>query len=49
MNKDRDNNGNIEFTLKDLLEQARNDESWEPDRKKREQLTAELERALNYL
>jgi hypothetical protein len=37
------------YTLKDLLEQAKNDESWEPDEKKRERLVKELERALDYL
>ncbi|MCL1804666.1 MAG: hypothetical protein FWG28_01485 [Clostridiales bacterium] len=39
----------MDYSLKDLLEQARKDESWEPDEKTRERLTAELERALNYL
>ena len=43
------NKTDAEYTLKELLEQAKNDESWEPDEKKRERLTAELERALNYL
>ena len=38
-----------DYTLKDLLEQAKNDESWEPDEEKRKQLAAELERTLNYL
>jgi len=40
---------NSEYSLQDLLEQAKDDESWEPDREKREQLVKELERALNYL
>lgn len=44
-----DVNPDMDYTLKDLLEQARKDESWEPDGKTRERLTAELERALNYL
>ena len=39
----------IDYTLKDLLEQAMGDESWEPDEEKRKQFTSELERALNYL
>jgi len=40
---------NMDYSLKDLLEQAKNDESWEPDEEKRKQLVAELERTLNYL
>ena len=40
---------NLEYTLEELLEQARNDESWEPDEEKRKVLVAELERTLNYL
>ena len=42
-------NEDLDYTLKDLLEQAIHDESWEPDEKKRVQLVQELERALNYL
>ena len=44
-----ENKDHVEYTLKELLEQAMRDESWEPDEKKREQLAAELERAMNYL
>ena len=28
-----------DYTLEDLMEQARNDDSWEPDPKKREEIT----------
>ena len=35
-----------EYTLKDLLEQAKDDPSWEPDAKKREELVKALETAL---
>lgn len=38
-----------DYSLKELLEQAKNDESWEPDEKMRERLVKELERALDYL
>ena len=38
-----------DYTLRDLLEQAKNDESWEPDEKKRELYANALERALNNL
>ena len=38
-----------DYTLQDLLALAKEDESWEPDKEKREQLVKELERALNYL
>jgi hypothetical protein len=44
-----DQDNALEYTLKDLLEQAKDDESWEPDKEKRERFVAELERALNYL
>ena len=37
------------YSLQDLLEQAKDDESWETDKEIREQLVKELERALNYL
>ncbi|MCL2122138.1 MAG: hypothetical protein FWH28_07810 [Clostridiales bacterium] len=44
-----ENGENQEYTVKDLLEQALHDESWEPDAEKREQLVQALERSLNYL
>ena len=53
MSEQNEQNSGLEndfaYTLKDLLEQAMGDESWEPDEAKRRQFTAELERALNYL
>ena len=33
-------NEEYDYTLEDLLEQAKNDESWESDEKKRAELTA---------
>jgi hypothetical protein len=48
-NNANENNEDQDYTLRELLEQAKKDESWEPDDKKRERLARELERALNYL
>lgn len=33
----------FDYTLEDLLEEARNDPSWEPDEQKRAELTAALQ------
>ncbi|MDR1204658.1 MAG: hypothetical protein LBL26_04140 [Peptococcaceae bacterium] len=46
---ENDANKDYDYTLEELLERAKKDESWEPDEKKREQLVRELERTLNYL
>ena len=46
---DADGDGTLDYTLKSLLEQAVNDESWEPDRKKRERFVAELDKAMDSL
>ena len=42
-------NADYEYTLRELLEQAKKDESWEPDEKIREQLVAALARSLSNL
>ena len=36
-----------DYSIKELLEEAKNDPSWEPDEKNREDLTAELYEVLN--
>ncbi|MCL2137161.1 MAG: hypothetical protein FWH40_06540 [Coriobacteriia bacterium] len=39
---DKDESTQAEYTLEDLLEQAKNDPSWEPDEQKRAELTQAL-------
>ena len=49
MNENAGDASTTDYTLNELLEQAKNDESWEPDEKVREQLVTELERVLNFM
>lgn len=42
-----DNNYN--YTIEELLEEAKNDASWEPDARKREMLVIQLKAALEHV
>ena len=41
-----DRDDNVEYTVEELFEQAKDDESWEPDPKIREEVVAALARQL---
>ena len=42
-------NDNDEYTIDELLEEAKNDPSWEPDAVKRATLVAQLKRELSHV
>ena len=42
-------NDNDNFTVQELLEEAKNDPSWESDPEERATLTEQLKRILNYI
>ena len=42
-------NGNQDYSILELLEEAKNDPSWEPDPEKRAELTTQLKRAISYV
>jgi len=41
-------NDDNDYTIIELLEEAKNDPDWEPDAEKRETLAAQLRRVINY-
>ena len=44
-----DNSSGQDYTITELLEEAKNDPSWEPDPEKRAELTTELKRVINHM
>lgn len=42
-------NENVDYSVEELLEEAKNDESWEADAEKRAALVSQLKRLISYV